>query len=41
MLKEDKLILLFVAATLSYFSAHVLWALMRPCVTVAISALPK
>jgi hypothetical protein len=39
--KEDKLILLFVAATLAYFGAHVVWALMKPWVTVAINAMPK
>jgi hypothetical protein len=39
--EEDKAILLLVAATLAYFGAHVLWALMRPWVTVAISVFPK
>jgi hypothetical protein len=39
--KEDKLILLFVAAALAYFSAHVAWALMEPWVTVAINVMPK
>ena len=41
MLKEDKLILLFVAATLVYFGAHVAWALMEPWVAVAINVMPK
>ena len=41
MTKEDKWILLFVATALAYFAAHVAWALMKPWVTVAMSALPK
>jgi hypothetical protein len=41
MTKEDKWILLIVAAALVYFGAHVVWALMKPWVTVAMSALPK
>jgi hypothetical protein len=30
MSKEDKRILLFVAAALAYFGAHVVWALVQP-----------
>jgi hypothetical protein len=39
--REDKLSLLFVAIALAYVSAHVAWALMKPWVVVALSALPK
>jgi hypothetical protein len=39
--KEDKWILLFIATALVYFGAHVAWALMKPWVVVAMSALPK
>ena len=39
--KEDKAILLFAAAALAYFGAHVAWALMQPWVVVVANALPK
>jgi hypothetical protein len=39
--KEDKWILIFVAATLAYVSVHIAWALMKPWLTVAINALPE
>jgi hypothetical protein len=39
--REDQLTLLFVAAALTYVSAHVAWALMKPWVAVAIHGLPK
>ena len=41
MTREDKWILGLVAVALGYFGAHVAWALMKPWVIVAMSALPK
>ena len=41
MSKEDKFLLLFVAAALAYFGAHVALALVRPWVVVAMSGLAK
>ncbi|CAG0953698.1 hypothetical protein ANRL3_00412 [Anaerolineae bacterium] len=41
MSKEDKQILLFVAATLAYFGAHVVLALVQPWVTEPMGAIAK
>ncbi len=41
MTREDKWILGLVAVALGYFGAHVAWALMKPWVMVAMTALQK
>ena len=39
--KEDKVILSLVLIALGYFGTHVAWALMKPWVMVAMTALQK
>jgi len=41
MTREDKWILGLVAVALAYFGVHVAWALMKPWVIAATSALTK